>query len=95
MRKPRKSKLALWLTVSLLTAGCDTDTIEPGPKTVVADEREYLACKDLRVNTEGRIFGGTSTFKATFTDNNGLKHILHGLKTVYVSDIPQFTAVLL
>jgi len=84
---PRLLECAAVLTVfiiGLFAAGCDT--AQPSPKIIVADGQTYLAC-------QGSVwFGGEgngNTFKVSFTDAAGLGHMLRGIKTLEVSDIPK------
>ena len=73
-------------------AGCDG--IKVAPKLIEADGATYLACKDfVWIGTEGGGFlGAANGIKISFTDRDGLEHLVEGVKTLSVSDIPALVA---
>jgi hypothetical protein len=81
--------VAIIIVASLAINGCDN--VQSSPKIIVADGETIMACKDMVwVDTEGGgLLGGVSTFKIRYTDIDGLTHVLRGVKTVQVSDIPK------
>jgi hypothetical protein len=55
-----------------------------------ADGDTYLACTNLVWIGEdgGGLLGGSTSFKVSFTDYNGLDHQIRGIKKLSVSDVP-------
>ncbi len=79
--------LSIVIISSLFAAGCDR--VQSAPRLILADGQTYLACKDSVWVDSETILGGGTTFKISFTDANGLGHVLRGIKKLEVSDMPK------
>jgi hypothetical protein len=82
--------VTLIILVNLVVNGCDD--IQSSPKIIEADGQTHIACQEgaVWVTSEGGgLLGGTSTFKVSYTDVEGLGYVLRGIKAVQVSDVPK------
>jgi hypothetical protein len=61
---------------------------------IVADGDTFVACNELVWITPeggGLLSGGDTTYRLSFTDSNGLGHLIVGIKKLSVTDPPRFT----
>jgi hypothetical protein len=83
-----KKKLTLPLALLALCAilsGCDS-VPKMAPKMIVADGTTYFACQELVwIDSTG---WGDQTYEVRFTEADGIKRDIRGIKHIEVSDIP-------
>ena len=84
------SAVGLLVVIAIAVGVGSCDDIQNAPKLIRADGETYLACQNLVwVNRQGGLFGGSATFKVSYTDAAGLSHALWGLNKVEVSGVPK------
>lgn len=82
----KTARVPLVVLVSLGFMACSS-RFRSSPQIIVADGESYIACHDLIwMSDEG---GSETTFKVTFTDAEGLEHLLKGIKKLSMSDMPK------
>jgi len=88
-----RKRAFLMFALPCAIAGCDG--IQMSPKEINADGNTYYACSGfIRAGSaEGGLFGSSTMFKVSFTDADGLDHVIWGIKNLSVNEMPQSVAV--
>lgn len=88
----RHYRSSMFVGACLLLTACGN--IKMGPQIIVADGETYAACGNLVWISEdgGGLFGGSASFKVSFTDSDGLDHQVRGIKKLSVGDLPTMVA---
>jgi hypothetical protein len=80
------------LIVTFACSACDY--YRSSPQVIKADGEIFVACgSGIWTSSEGGgLLGGDTTFKISFTDPDGIDHLLRGVKKVSMTDIPKMVA---